>query len=274
MYLGIDVGGTKIAYGLVDGKKVLSRGITPTPKNKEAFIEVLRSIARQFPRVKIGVGIPGNYYKSKMIALPNLQMLEGIDLGKELSRNVTLENDSRCFALAEAMYGAGKNKHCVLGIILGTGVGSGIVFERKLHWGSRNMAGEFGHTLLDLSTTSHQFDEIKGDWNELASGPGIIRRHLARGGTEDTPMAIWESHTELAKQTREETIRIWAIMITNLQYLLDPDVVVIGGGLTNLPILSDINKIIGNYHGVKVVQSKLGVNAGIIGATLAISQKR
>ena len=99
----------------------------------------------------------------------------------------------------------------------------------------------------------------------------MVVRHNARGGTEDNPADIWKSTSQKAKETREETIRLLAIFVANLQAAFDPDVIVLGGGLSNLPLVKPVNKLLPKYLAKPILkQNKFGVDASIIGATVAL----
>jgi predicted NBD/HSP70 family sugar kinase len=270
MQIGIDIGGTKIAAGLVSNGKVLRKLQAPTGKTRAAVMKQLRDMVAEVSRGKrypIGVGVPGSYKGEKLLIMPNVPWIDGLDLGKALGRPVKLENDSRCFALAEHHHGAGKGSSSMIGMIVGTGFGSGIIIDGKLHRGNRGIAGEIGHGITDLKTKNYSFASIKGDWCTLLSGPGIMRRHKERGGKEQTLLELWTSRTAAAKATREETVRMLAIFLASMQYIIDPQVVVLGGGVTtHIPIVKEVNKILPRYGGVPVRQCKL--DAGIIGASL------
>jgi predicted NBD/HSP70 family sugar kinase len=172
-----------------------------------------------------------------------------------------LENDARCFAQAEHLMGAGKGARNSVSITLGTGVGSGIIIDGRIYRGSHGGAGEIGHLRIPA--------EGMAEFEHLLSGPGIIARHRARGGSEDHPARIWESRTPEAKATREETEAFLATFAENIIMMLDPDVIILGGGVSNLPLTPSANRLLRAHNHKPILrQGKLGDDAGIIGAAL------
>lgn len=159
--LGIDLGGTKTAIALFekDTLKQLSVKVFPTDAARgfEAVKQSLLSEIAELRRddtVAIGLGVPGfiDHISGKVVTMPNIPGAEGMELAAciqyETHMSTIIENDARCFAYAEALLGAGKDHDVVLGITLGTGVGGGIVINKKLYHGARGYAGEVGHMLL------------------------------------------------------------------------------------------------------------------------------
>jgi predicted NBD/HSP70 family sugar kinase len=271
MEIGIDLGGTKIAGGLVRNGKIIKRVTVPTDAHK-GKAHILKQLLHVITTLKtkqvhtIGIGIPGTHQGAKVVNCPNVSALNGVDLRKALRMPVHVANDANCFGIAEHKFGAGKGKKHMLGIIFGTGVGGVIIVDGKLYLGSGN-AGEIGHQMLSVMLPT--FHPGSGDWEEILSGPGMVVRHKARGGKEADPAAIWYAKNSLAKETREETLRLMAIFIANSQTVLDPEVIVLGGGLSNLPLAQGINKLLPKYGGKPIVrQGKLGGDAGILGATI------
>jgi fructokinase len=270
MEIGIDMGGTKIAGGLVHKGKIIKRVTLPTEahKGRAHILKQLKQVISTLHTKQvhhIGIGIPGTYKGTKVLHCPNITAINGIDLRKALGMSVHIENDAKCFGIAEYSFGAGKGKRHMVGIIFGTGVGGVIISEGKVYRGRGN-AGEIGHEMINIMLQN--FKPGSGDWEEILSGPGMVLRHRARGGKEEDPAKIWKAQNALARQTREETIRLMTIFIANLQAAFDPDVIVLGGGLNNLPLAAPINKLLPKYGGTpNVRQGKLGVDAGILGAT-------
>lgn len=276
------MGGTKIAGGVVaeDGT-VLQRAEVATcaDQGREFVLDQLRilimMLAQNHPVDGIGIGVPGLYRGTVVVDLPNVPALNGVDLERELHLGavVVLENDARCFTLAEWKYGAAKGRHSMVGVILGTGIGGGIIIDDELWHGARGSAGEIGHQIADFSHVLQDFSSTRCDWESLLSGPSIVKRHHDRGGMEDNPAKIWSSDSPLAVQTRDETTRLLAVFIVNLQSSLDPDVIVLGGGVSNLPLVNPVNALLTQSGGrPNVMQNALGKDAGIIGAVVALNK--
>lgn len=278
MEIGIDLGGTKIAAGLVHNGKIIKKKVVPTgaDKGKKFVMDQLKQVIDDLSAGRkitgVGIGVPGTYQGTKLLSLPHVTVLNGVDIKKELRLKfpLALENDAKAFALAEHRWGAAKGKKHVIGLILGTGVGSGIIIDGKVYRGHRGMAGEIGHQIIDTTIPSFKRGDY-GSWERLISGPGVVARHKARDGLEDEPPMIWRSTTYEAKETCEETIRLLTIFVANLQSIFDPEVIVLGGGLSTLPLVPEVNKLLPTYGGTPILkQNKLGLDAGILGAVCAL----
>lgn len=223
MRIGIDLGGIKIEAIALDaaGHEVFRRR-TPTPRGDyEATVNAVASLVREIGDGTVGVGIPGvlslatglvkNANSTWLIGRPLRQ-----DLENALGREVRIENDANCFALSEAVDGAGKDVEVVFGVILGTGVGGGVVFRKQVIRGVNRIAGEWGHNPLPYETDPPKcYCGRKGCIETYLSGPAFERdgRNLER------------YHERLARA------------LAGVINILDPDVIVLGGGLSNLSSL-------------------------------------
>lgn len=256
--IGIDLGGTKIE-GIVLGESgaELARERIPTPRDYSGTLTAISGLVQRLEstigaRGSVGVGIPGVVVpESGLVKNANSTWLNGQplarDLGKMLARPVRTENDANCFALSEATDGAAKGASLVFGIILGTGVGGGIVWNGKVHQGVNLIAGEWGHNSLPWPTS----DEIPGPKcycgrtgciESWISGPALSADHLRVAGEEVSPellMARAASGDQEALASRARWISRAARSIATIINLLDPDVVVLGGGLSNTVGLVD-----------------------------------
>jgi len=267
MIIGIDLGGTKIAAGIVRSGKIVKRVEIPTlsAEGKERVIAQMRlALNTLVPSGKgitaVGIGVPGIYAGTKVIDLPNIQALSGIDLKKALKLRcpVVVENDARCFALAEA--NGVKN---AIGVIMGTGLGTGIIIDGNAYRGQGN-AGELSRVIADLHTG-------RGDWESFFGGPKILARHHARGGKERTCSEIWDARTNAAQETKDETIHHIAMHMANLCNIFDPELIVFGGGVSRPDLIAAARKALPTYlpHAKrfpKVRVSAHGADAGILGA--------
>jgi len=237
--IGIDLGGTKIeALALDRADREIFRKRVPTPRGDyQATISAVKGLVSEIGEGTVGVGIPGAESRG-LIKNANSTWLIGRPLAKDLEaalgRPVRLENDANCFALSEAADGAGKGAAVVFGVILGTGVGGGIVVEGKVIRGANAIAGEWGHnplpapTAVDLPHTDCYCGR-KGCIETWLSGPGLSNDHERMTGERLAP--------ELAV-LREETVRRYeerlAKSLASVINVLDPDVIVLGGGMSNV----------------------------------------
>lgn len=230
--IGIDLGGTKVELLALDGagKEVLRKRV-PTPQgNYEATVRAVVALIGNAEeelkaRATVGVGMPGALSRvSGLVKNANSTCLIGHDLKgdlqRALDREIRIENDANCFALSEAMDGAGQEDEVVFGAILGTGVGAGIVIRGMVHVGPNAIAGEWGHNPLPLPREEDLplpdcYCGRKGCIESYLSGPA-----LAKDGNS-------------LERYEERLARALAGVIN----ILDPDVIVLGGGISNIPSL-------------------------------------
>src|SRR5262245_5208004 len=188
MRIGIDLGGTKIEAIALDGSHELARRRVPTPRGDyEATVSAVASLVRQIGDGTVGVGIPGALSRvSGLVKNANSTWLIGRPLKQDLEhaigREVRLANDANCFALSEAIDGAGAGADVVFGVILGTGVGGGIVAHGKVLTGPNAIAGEWGHNPLPAPTPEDLplpdcYCGRSGCIETYLSGPALARDH-------------------------------------------------------------------------------------------------
>lgn len=204
MKLGIDIGGTKIRAVLLDNKnKSIFCFKIETSKNKKAFLENLeveiKKIIGKYEISGIGVGLPGIVDKNKgvLIKAPHIPFLRNWQVEKFFSKfckNPVIDNDARCFVLAESKLGAGRGFKDIVGITIGTGIGGGVIISGQIHSGKDNSAGEFGHMIIDNQITFEQ----------LAAKEAFLKYG-----------------------DRSEII---GIGIANIINILNPEIVILGGG--------------------------------------------
>jgi fructokinase len=290
--LGIDLGGTKIeAVALGHGGAELARRRTPTPRAYEA---VIREAAALVAAVEseaggraagVGVGIPGSLSPaSGLVRNANFTALNGRpldrDLAAALGRPVRVENDANCFALAEAAAGAGRGAEVVFGVILGTGVGGGIVVRGQVLGGANLIAGEWGHNPLPARAG----DELPGPAcfcgragciETWVSGPGLAADHARVTGEalEAPEIAARAAAGEAAaRASLERHLARLARGLAGVVNILDPDVIVLGGGLSNLGHLYERlpgamrPHVFSDVFATPVLRNRLGDSAGVIGA--------
>jgi len=274
--IGIDIGGTKIQGILMDNKgRILKSYRRPTEAHKPRkkiianIVEVIRHVRVRGVKA-LGIGTPGFALPNgKMTCMPNLKKLEGYNLRKELEKRtrlkVFLENDANCFALAEHRRGAAKGCKNSIGIIIGTGVGSGIIINNQVYSGAGG-AAEAGHTKIVID------NEVK-EVEDLISGPKIIRRYEELSGKRaHTPRVILTKKDRIARIVYEEVVFYTGLFFANLINTFNPDAIVVGGGVSNIPFYSDIRRVVKKYahpymaRVCKIRKNILGDDSGVIGA--------
>lgn len=252
--LGIDLGGTKIEIVALDngGTELLRRRVT-TPRNDyaatvHAVAALVGAAERELGlRCSVGVGTPGatsavsgNLKNSNSTWLNDRPLKQ--DLERALGREIRLANDANCFALSEAVDGAGEGRDVVFGVILGTGVGGGIVVRHHVLTGANAIAGEWGHNPLpfprpeDLPAPPCYCGQ-HGCVETYLSGPGMVRDHAQHGGKSlDAPAIVAAAaagDTACAATLARYEERL-ARALAPVINLLDPDIIVLGGGMSNI----------------------------------------
>jgi fructokinase len=290
--LGIDLGGTKteiIALD-VDGGELLRRRVE-TPK--EDYGGILETVARLVrgaeaelgDRGSVGVGTPGSISRATgLLRGSNSVCLNGkpikADLEALLGREVRITNDANCFALSEATDGAAAGAEIVFGVILGTGVGGGIVVRGHILTGPNAIAGEWGHNPLPWPKDDERpgypcFAGHSGCIETFLSGPGIERDHLRANGEALTShdigarAAIGDAACEATLRRYEERL---ARALAHVINILDPDVIVLGGGMSNVQRLY-VNvpalwgpRVFSDRVDTRLVRHKYGDSSGVRGA--------
>ena len=296
---GIDLGGTKIEVVVMeslDPQSILLRDRIPTEAAK-GYEHILSQIqilvdnaAKKLdkrPRV-IGIGTPGAMDPyTRAMKNSNTTVLNGRpflpDLIKKLGIPVFMANDANCFALAEAKMGAIKEKvpnaKLVFGIILGTGVGGGIVYKGEVWNGNHGIGGEWGHNFLDESGGQCYCGKV-GCVETVISGTGLQKYYQQQTGEFRKLKEILKRHhqgiDEHATDAIKRLINFFGLGVSSIINLLDPDVIVVGGGVGNIDLLYDqglksIEKYIFNPSlRTPVIKPLLGDSAGVFGAAALV----
>lgn len=294
--IGIDLGGTKIEGVLLgrDGE-IIERRRVPTPQDDYdgtlsatcALIRTLDAEAQATPPV--GIGMPGSVSTvTGAMKNCNSTCLNGRFFGRDVStllgRSVSIANDADCFALSEAVDGAGADAHRVFGAILGTGVGGGIVQDERLFGGPNGLCGEWGHNLLPRE--AQVVDDPprpcfcgRDDCIETyLAGPGLVRTHTALTGVEVSPERIAtlsDQGDPNARATLDVYVAQLAFALSQIINVLDPDVIVLGGGVSNIARLYDAADGVPRHWGrwvtsdaveTKLVRARYGDSSGVRGA--------
>lgn len=283
--LGVDLGGTKIEAILLDENlNTIQRKRVPTPQND--YSQILNTInslsADLLENVKdysIGICTPGAISKKTgLIKNSNTQCLIEKplkeDLEKKLGQKISMENDANCFAIAESTLGVAKGFDVVFGVIMGTGVGGGIVINGKIHQGRTNIAGEWGHHTLHQNGNNCYCGK-QGCVETYISGPALEKRWKElTGKSQNMPEIIQNIEGSKVKQWKDEFLENFGFGLANVIDILDPDVIVLGGGLSNIDFLytegknSVYQKVFSDLVDTPIMKNKLGDSAGVFGAAL------
>ncbi len=298
MLYGLDIGGTKIELAVFDEhqQSITSKRI-PTPTDSyDAFLGSISQLITDMDKElsthgKVGMGIPGFINPNSSLAqCANVPCTNGkplqTDLEKILERPVKIENDANCFALSEAIGGAGDDVGTVLGLILGTGFGGGIVIDKKLHGGENNLAGEVGHTPLPwrvFQLASDDFPIVQcgcgmhGCLDTYLSGRGLelIYQYYSKQTLKGKDIvALYRNGGETANKAVQIYCELLASSLGSLINTLDPGTIVLGGGLSNFselyelvpPLLSKYALNNGQLPAIK--KAVFGDSGGVRGAAM------
>ena len=290
--VGIDLGGTKTEALLIDkeGNKVFSKRIL-TEKNYQGtirgIINLINEIEEKFTTVEsIGIGIPGSVsLESSLIKNANSIWLNGkpfrSDLKKIINKEIKLENDANCFALSEAVDGAGKSHSVVFGVIIGTGTGAGIVIDKNILKGKNRVAGEFGHNALPRSSDNEInlakpcYCGLKGCIETYLSGPGFtsIFNSIHNTNLETKEIIqLYENNDSRAVEALDDYVDRLARSLSDVINVLDPDIIILGGGMSNINyIYENIDNKLSKYVFnetifTKIVKNVHGDSGGVRGA--------
>jgi|SRR5438552_6824375 len=242
MRIGVDLGGTKIEALALErsGREVFRKRVLTPRGDYPATVDAVAALVKEIGAGTVGVGIPGALSRlTGLVKNANSTWLIGRplkqDLERALGREVRIENDANCFALSEAIDGAGKGARSVFGVILGTGVGGGIVLDGAVLIGRNAVAGEWGHNPLPLPTDADLplpacYCGRSGCIETYLSGPGLERDHERLTGQQLSAREVAELEGEALDRYMERLARALAGVIN----IVDPDVIVLGGGMSNV----------------------------------------
>ncbi len=296
MYYGFDVGGTKIEFGAFNEK--LERVATervPTPTdNYELLVDTIAELISKYDAEfgcegTIGLGLPGMEDADDATVLTvNVPAAKGkplrADLEAKIGRSVKIENDANCFALSEAWDEDLQGEPSVLGLILGTGFGGGFIYEGKVFSGRNHVAGEVGHMRLPIDAWFHLGDNApllgcgcgkKGCLDSYLSGRGFELIYAHYFGEQKKAIDIIKAYGEgeaSAVEHIERFMELLAICLGNIFTATDPNVVVLGGGLSNFDLIyEEMPKRIPKHllsvaKCPKIIKAKHGDSGGVRGA--------
>jgi glucokinase len=310
MYIGLDIGGTNIKGVLLDGTKVRARVQYPTKSktNKKILLnqifKIIEILIRKSKNVGhlpagrqgamsyikgIGVGVAGpvDFEKQKILDPPNVTALKNLELGKLIEKKfrirTIIENDGHLMILAEAILGAGKNKNNIVGITLGTGVGGGIIIDKKIIHGKAGTAGEIGHMTID-----------KHGRKCNCGSKGCLETYISEGGIRKTSYEFFNKRIksydlhQIARKGDQKAIETWnevgkhlGLGLANIVDILNPEIIIVGGGIARgagellmNPAKKEMRKNVLSESAKKtpVILAKLNEYAGAIGAGLLFNQ--
>lgn len=286
---GVDLGGTKVEGVILDPETeaVVVRLRVPT-EAANGYEHILGQIEHCVSRLEkesglvrpamIGIGTPGSTDPTTgRMKNCNTTALNGralpADLEAKLGTRVRVANDANCFALAEATLGAGRGAKVVFGVIMGTGVGGGIVVDGKVIDGAQGIAGEWGHNILDPAGDPCYCGR-RGCVETVLSGPALERFYERSSGHRLSLRDIAESDEPAARMTIDHLVHEFGRAFAVIINILDPDVVVLGGGVGNIAALYERSAealrpwVFNNELATKIRRPILGDSAGVFGAAM------
>ena len=283
--IGIDLGGTKIEGILLDDSlETIKRTRISTPQNNYSEIInqisfLVNDLSKNIGEFTIGICTPGAISKKTgLLKNSNTQCLIGMpikkDLEKKFNKTIAIENDANCFAISEASMGSAKNFPIVFGVIMGTGVGGGIVIDGKIYHGRTNIAGEWGHHTLHQNGNQCYCGK-KGCVETYISGPALEQRWKnLTGNNEPLREIVSKPNSSEFKQWKKEFLNNFGTGLANVIDILDPDAIVLGGGLSNIDFLytdgikSVYDKVFSDLVDTPILKNTLGDSSGVFGAAL------
>lgn len=306
MLLAADIGGTKVGTALVSGDGVMVAHLQE-PTNQEGPREAMAQIARLLRQTMragdvevrqilgLGVGIPAVLdEEDHVIWGPNLRGWRDVALRQTLQSQlgipVFVEYDGHAAVLGEWWAGAGRGYRTVANVIIGTGIGGGLIVDGRLLRGRNRLAGAVGWFALSANPGQERVEEDKGSWEDLAAGPGIARR--ARAALSAEPNSILAGLDALearhvfdaarrgdgfASRIVHETARLIGLGVANIVSLVNPEIVILGGGIgcQGDLLLPAVREVVAHWAqpissaDLPIVSSRLGARAGLLGAAYA-----
>ena len=294
MKVGIDWGGTKIEGIVLEpstGKELLRKRVDAPKDNYEEIInkvcELINDISDNFDDFSVGIGMPGSLHpETGLVQVSNTKALEGQnvknDLEKKLGYEVKIANDADCLAVSESIDGSGMNYDSVFAVIMGTGVGAGYTFRNQLVVGPNKLTGEWGQNPIpgpmdDYEKSVKRHCGRVGAIEVFLSGPGLENFYSFITNERKTSKEIVElfrNGDKVSKQIMDKYFERTARSFSSIVNILDPDVIVCGGGMSEIEELYEevpkriIPYIASNFFNTPIVKSKHGSSSGVRGAAL------
>ena len=291
MHIGIDLGGTKTESIIIDQNgKEIERLRKDTPKNYNGTLNTVCELVTHLEKkhqkkCSVGVGSPGALSKeTHCIKGGNSTWINGRPLKKDielrLNRKIFFENDANCFALSEAFDGSGSKHEIVFGVIIGTGVGGGLVINKKVINGFNNITGEWGHNQMPIGSNDkwnrHDcYCGKKGCIETFLSGPGFSKHYFDMYNDKLDAKIIQENANNGDEKALEfifQYLDYLARGLAQVVNIIDPGAIVLGGGVSNMiQIYGNINSKLKKYVfsdtvNTEIVKNKFGDSSGVRGA--------
>jgi len=309
LIIGVDIGGTKVAAGLIDYAGEIQQQVRKPMVSDSDAAAGLRAVQvaieelyanGQDPAIVSGIGIcapgPLDPATGMIINPPNVPCWRHFPLSREVEKlfgvKVKIDNDANAAALAEARWGAGQGYRQIFYATVGTGIGTGIVFDNQIYHGHTGAAGEGGHNTIDFRGPRCGCGK-PGCIEAFACGPAIAKRaraklaeqpargpqliELAAGNIENVSTEMvgraCAAGDAIAKETMDETVELLSIWLGNMIDLLDPDVIIIGGGVSGMlaPFFAEIRNRLPSWcinsrsQEIPLLKARYGADAGIAG---------
>jgi glucokinase len=290
--IGVDIGATKIAFGVLKGQRLVEKTTIPTPTDGwrsvlDSIVNTIKLLERSNPEAhEVGVGVPGthNQARTEVLFAPNIHGFENVPLvaylAEKLGRPIDLENDANAAALAEGILGAAKHASSSVFITISTGIGASIMLDGQLWRGFHGIAGELGHTIT-VPGGPIPPSGIAGALEAVASGTAI-ERDATFAFRKPTSVAevfrLAQANDPMAEQVVHNAMRYLGMAIADVQKLLDPQVFVIGGGVASVGsyfythVQQYANDFAKGFSEVSILPAQFGVDAGVIGAAIGARQ--
>lgn len=290
--IGVDIGATKIACGVLKEEQFLSKTTIPTPKDGwrgvlDSIVNTIRILEKSHPGVtEVGVGVPGMHdrartevlFAANILGFTNVPIVDY--LGERLACPVALENDANAAGLAEAVLGAARYASSTMFITISTGIGGCIITDGKVWRGFHGIAGEIGH-VTRVPDGPIPPSGIAGALEAVASGTAIERDAtfvFRKPTTTAEVFRMAQDGDRRAEQIVHIAMRYLGMAIADVQKLLDPEVFVIGGGVASVGeyfyghVQNYAREFARGFSDVTIVPAHFGVDAGVIGAAIAARQ--
>ena len=290
--IGVDIGATKIACGVLKEEQFLSKTTIPTPKDGwrgvlDSIVDTIRILQKSHPGVtEVGVGVPGTHdlgrtevvFAANILGFTNVPIVDY--LGERLECPVALENDANAAGLAEAILGAARYASSTMFITISTGIGGCIITDGQLWRGFHGIAGEIGH-VTRVPDGPIPPSGIAGALEAVASGTAIARDATFAFRKPTSTAEVFrmaQDGDRTAEQIVHTAMRYLGMAIADVQKLLDPEIFVIGGGVASVGeyfyshVQNYAREFARGFADVTIVPAQFGVDAGVIGAAIAARQ--
>jgi len=292
--IGVDIGATKIACGVLKGEEFLSKTTIPTPKDGwrsvlDSIVNTIKILEKLHPEAgEVGVGVPGTHdrARTKVLFAPNIHGFANVPLvaylSEHLGRPVDLENDANAAGLAEGILGAARHASSSMFITISTGIGGSIIVDGQVWRGFHGIAGELGH-VTRVPGGPIPPSGIAGALEAVASGTAIERDATFAFRKPTSTAEVFRMAQEgdkKAEQIVHTAMRYLGMAIADVQKLLDPEVFVVGGGVASVGayfynhVQNYAREYAKGFADVTIVPAQFGVDAGVIGAAIAARQMK